>query len=99
MAHVGSGGQLAEREAPVPGAELQRKKRASLKDRARAKKLSRLAEREAGSDEEELGLGVNFKADLRDPRFTVRPRPAAHLADSNPFPGSLLESVSTECMS
>jgi hypothetical protein len=77
---IGSGGQLAERGGPVAEGEPQKKKRASLKERAQAKKKSKLAEREAGSDDEELGFGVDFKADLRDPRFTVRILPALHLA-------------------
>lgn len=73
-----AGGKLGRSEegeaglAAAAGAGAGKKRRASLKDRARAKKISRKAEREAGSDDEHLGGDTAFTANLDDPRFKVR---------------------------
>jgi hypothetical protein len=71
---IQTGGKLektVEGDKELPVALGGKKRKASVKDRARAKKASRKAEREAGSDDEHLGEDVDLAADLDDPRFKV----------------------------
>lgn len=69
----GAGGREGSAAAPGGQAQAQAgsKRKASVKERARAKKLSRKAEREGGSDDERLQDGSAFTADFADPRFKV----------------------------
>lgn len=70
---MGSGGRggSAAGAAGQQQAEAGSKRKAFVKERARAKKQSRKAEREGGSDDERLQDGSAFAADFADPRFKV----------------------------